>query len=148
MKTLIRVAFVAALTLLLSNAGYAAGQTAAAPSPSGAVPMVLAMEQPAVDASVSPGAGPETSSKPISRAKTEARLETTAPNPRITAEASSQGMPSERSVNAAFAEPGKHAEAAHPSYDELNRRIEALSKEIASLRTELKKLKSQESGMK
>lgn len=126
MKTLTRVAVVAALTLLLSSAGYAVGQKPAAASPSDALPMVLAVEQPAVDASVSPGAGPETSSKPISQ--TEARLETTAPNPRITAEASSQGMPPGRSVNAAFAEPGKHAETAHPSYDELNRRIEALSR--------------------
>jgi len=145
MKTLTLAALVAALMLLLPGVGYAV--PAAAPA-SDSSAMVLAMDEPAVSPSITPGAGPETSSEPIHRAKPVARMETTTPNTGITTTAARQAMPGGQSVNAAYAPPEKHAESAAPSFEELNKRIEALSKEISALREDLGKLKAQHSGMK
>lgn len=148
MKTLTQVAVVAALMLLLSSASYATGQTSATTTAPALPAMVLAMDQPAVDSSVSPGAGPETSARPVSRTAPAAHLERTTSNPEITATAARQAMPSGPSVNAAYAPSEKHAESAALSYEELNRRIDALSKEISALRKDLSRLRSQEAGTK
>ncbi len=58
-----------------------------------------------------------------------------------------QGMPIPReSVNAAYAPPEKRGEAATPTYEELNRRIDVLSKEVSLLREDLGRLKTQETA--
>ena len=82
-------------------------------------------------------------------AKTAGDLKTTTPGPGITATAARQGMPSRQPVNAALATPPeKPIQGSAGSYEELNKRIEALSKEITELRTELNTLNSHEAGMK
>lgn len=82
-------------------------------------------------------------------AKTAGNLKTTTPGPGITATAARQAMPSRQPVNAALATPPeKPVQTAAGSYEELNKRIDALSKEITELRTELNTLKSHEAGMK
>ena len=164
MKTLVQVAVMAALVFLVSNAGYAVSQTSAAVPVYKSPTMVLAEAAPAVDASISPGAGPETSAEPVSRAshadrnkgmaKTPtavtspaapaARTEETTLNPGISGWAASQGMPSGQSMNAALAASTEsNSESAAPTYDELNKRIESLSKEISALRKDLDRLKTQ-----
>jgi hypothetical protein len=167
MKTLMQVAIVAAVMILLSNAGYAVGQTPAATSTPmhKYLPMMLADNEPAVDAAVSPGAGPETSAEPISRAhhnkgmaKThetatsptahDAELQMTVPNTGIQATAASQAMPSGQAVSAAYAPSKTNFENAKLSYEELNKRIEALSREAATLREELNRQKTQEHAAK
>ncbi len=168
MKTLTQVAFVAAVIILLSNAGYAVGQTSAATLMHSSTPLVLADEEPAVDAAVTPGAGSWTSAEPISyksnrdqnkgvattsaipssRTAHDAELETTVSNPGISVMATRQAMPSGQSVNAAYAPSEKHAASAAPSYEELNKRIESLSKELSRLREDLGRLKAQEAGTK
>ncbi len=145
MKTLAPIAIAATLMLLLSNAGYAGDQVSGATSPSNSSPVALAMEQPAVDASVTPGAGPETSSEPISRAKPTARLEMTTPNTEITSTAARQAVPSGKSVNAAYAPTEQHAQSKALSSEELSKRIDALSRDLSMLREDLGRLKAGES---
>ena len=159
MKMFAQAAVAAALGLLVSSAGYAAGPAAPATFASAFMPMVLAAGEPAVDASISPGAGPMTSSEPVSRSKPLAKtppmparnLQSTEPRTDIAATAASQGMPalSQEAAHAAYAGSDKSVESpGHASYAELNRRVEALSKEIATLREELNHLKTQEAGAK
>ena len=74
-------------------------------------------------------------------------MEYTTPSPAISATVARPAIPLPReSVNAAYAPSEKHAEGAAVSYEELNKRIEALSREITRLREDLGRLKTQEAG--
>ena len=71
--------------------------------------------------------------------------------PDITATAARQGMPapSKEPINAALAAPEKSgAHTATPSYEDLSRRVDALSRELATLQADLNRIKAQGAGMK
>ncbi len=74
------------------------------------------------------------------------RTEMTTPRPGIPSTAVGQAMPSGKQVSAAYAPTGKPAKGAELSYAELNKRIDTLSKEIASLREDLKWLQTREAN--
>jgi hypothetical protein len=73
-------------------------------------------------------------------------MEMTTPRAEIPATAARQAIPatSGQSVNAAYAPSGKPTGGAVQSYDELNKRIETLSRELSALREEMSWLKTRE----
>jgi len=67
------------------------------------------------------------------------------PRPDIAATAAAQGMPrtAKEPMNAALAAPEKSgAQSATPSYEDLSRRVDALSRELATLQADLNRLKA------
>jgi len=72
--------------------------------------------------------------------------EMTTPRPGISATAARQALPSGQHVNAALAPSGQQPGGTVLTYDELNKRIDTLSREISTLREDLNRLKTQEAG--
>ena len=84
-------------------------------------------------------------------AATKPATQSVTPRQDISATAAAQGMPrtAKEPMSAAYAAPEKSgAQNATPTYEDLSRRVDALSKDLATLQADLNRLKAQGAGMK
>lgn len=82
--------------------------------------------------------------------KPAAQYQSVAPHTDISATATRLGMPetAREPMSAAYAAPDKSAKSTGRSYEDLTRRVDALSKELAILQADLNRLKAREAGVK